>query len=297
MKARQSDLPKLTPAQWALLGRMVTHNMAVRSGIHQSNRSGTEARVDRVSTSSYGMGQRKVRWTVIERLSDEGLISYAEVRRDPAKHDWFYDHRVWTITREGRAAWEIKADSHSERKSICLGCGENSYHAPEDVCKECRLLMADGLKYRDSEEIEFADDVHVIAGRPKFPHSLYRGRDQEDVGKQLAEHFRAVTAMVSTPCSDPNPSSFSRRVMGEDDTERGLIEEFRIFSAMESSHHATMVPELAYGLSRLFLTMVKAIEVAHQNGHKDGRCVITELADGRTTLDEYQDRAAREEGS
>lgn len=290
-KAKQTTplLPKLTPTQWALLGRMVGGTVLHFEGWQ---RSGWESRGE--DRYTYGGSAKRVRVETAEALLSKGLLdSEEEGAAEQARLGRYAG--VLKISSEGRRAWEKRVGSRNEARTNdpCHGCGHTASHTKGNLCRECQRALDRGLQALDEDLTERADEVPVYIGEAKVPYIVPFGSFGEPgPRKKLIEALGDLQRLVTR--TNPNPPVATGRG-GE--IPIFAYSEFPIeVREFETFPHALADPESVHVVARLYEAILGAIVGARDSGYRDGESLILGLAKGRVTVDEYQDRLVKREG-
>lgn len=275
--------PRLTPAQWALLGRMSERGVVVRRAGWSP--SGWESKPQ--ETATYGYRARKVRDTVLYALEEEGFI---ECNKGEEHTSHLRKDETWSITFPGGLAWRTRKDRHTERSTNdpCHGCESTDEHKKDRLCQDCQTILHIGRQARDLEAAEPVGEVVVKVRRVVFPYRTYHIGENRDA---MAESLTGLVSLLLHPMPVENWEAPKK-----------AKEAFDLFpnpNAQEDHREGIVYywgdPEAVWILHHLHAQMRLAMNEAYEMGHQQGSTLIGRLAEGEITIDEYQDKLSRQE--
>lgn len=271
-----SSLPKLTVAQWALLGRLVDRENRIldRYGrIWESEVPSGER------DTSFGYRKRKVHKKSRQALLDAGFIA----SRYPEEEARYVESRP---TREGRRAWETYARRKRPRGSSrttkpCHGCGSIEEHEKGRLCNDCQRTFDRGRSAIDADEAEPVDAVFVRVGVPDVPYQY----------SPSIEEKKAIRSAWGDLLSAATIRRHDGSFVGKELAAKRI--ELYETAYREEPRSVWMDPMAAHAISNLVAAVRVLAQRIHDVAYDRGAATLRQLADGETTIDEYLDKLAR----
>jgi hypothetical protein len=167
-------------------------------------------------------------------------------------------------------------------KQPCHGCGSTDEHWTGQVCDECATAIRG---YKELMAQRISDKATVLMKGKEREYALPHIQHCKD-DKLIKHGFLALQNALSVPAT----------------WREGLTDQ-RIFKPSPTEYRPsdwdTLVrirPEHAHALGETYEAVRQAIERAYKDGHQAGRDLLSQLAGGHITADEYNDKALRLEG-
>lgn len=168
----------------------------------------------------------------------------------------------------------------------CHGCGSTLAHFTGQVCDDCakalrehREIMAQRAATKDAVVMQSKERSYAL---PRLPHLPPRPADELDYPIQSG-FLKLVEALsVKAPYDQSAPQIFKKP------PNDSSYEEWRTTVLINPDH--------AKVIGNTYEAVRVAINHAYSVGHADGKNLLGQLASGRITADEFNDRAIRKEG-
>lgn len=173
----------------------------------------------------------------------------------------------------------------------CPGCGEVKRHRPaREVCSECKRLMVDGKAFRVFAVSSKAHELAAITSLPyQYPYIRRGNHEGSESNRKFSDAFAALVLHLS-----------EKNLKIDYDYRQQVQPVVPRYDTSDEIHRQNEVVMLPKGctalLGKLYHAAIALAHDAYAQGHDDGGQLLTRLAKGEISVDDFN-RSARQAGS